>query len=130
MSTLPLKRIHHISLQVKDVTITQAFYEDVFGFKSMPRPPFDFPGAWLENYGIHIHLIGGQAPDLSPEEISSRGDHIAFHTEDPDAIEEVLKEHDIPYRINIQSGTKLKQIFFHDPDGHTLEIASYSQVPE
>ena len=49
-------------------------------------------------------------------------------------LERFADEHGIPYRVNIQSQTGLRQLFFCDPDGHHVEVATYAgsgrgQVP-
>ena len=123
--SLPLGGLHHLSRQVSDVERSRAFYRDVLGFAEIQRPDLKFNGAWLENYGIQVHLIGDQ--DFNPEdkEISSRANHTAFHSADLDRTEQLLREHGVQVRVNIQSGTGNKQLFFHDPDGHTIEIATY-----
>ncbi|MEK6233180.1 MAG: VOC family protein [Planctomycetales bacterium] len=117
--------IHHVSFLTADTEKTAAFYCNVLGFHHIRRPDMQFPGAWLFRNGLQIHLIGGQGHQAKDGEISSRADHIAFHAEDTDAVEKLLQEHDVKYRVNIQTGSGVKQIFFHDPDGHTLEIAVY-----
>lgn len=124
---LPTRNIHHVSLQSKDAEKTERFYREVLGFAPLKRPPFQFPGAWLFKDGLQIHLIGGQGRETEAKEISSRADHVAFHSDQLDAVEKLLGEHGIEYRVNIQSGTNLKQLFFHDPDGHTIEIATYPE---
>ena len=124
---LPTTSIHHVSFLVKDAEKTEAFYRNVLGFAPLVRPALKFPGAWLFKDGLQIHLI--QHEDAfkydAAAEITSRADHIAFHSEDIDRVEALLKEHDVAYRVNIQAGSGLKQLFFHDPDGHTLEMANY-----
>lgn len=125
--TLPLTGINHISRQVRDVAKSQAFYQDVMGFQPLKRPSFRFPGAWLFRDGLQVHLIGDQEMDELDAEINSRANHVAFHSDDLDAVEQNLIEHGVVYRVNIQDGTGNKQIFFHDPDGHTIEVATYPE---
>jgi catechol 2,3-dioxygenase-like lactoylglutathione lyase family enzyme len=57
--------------------------------------------------------------------IDTRANHLAFYVDDLDAIERLLTQHGIPHRINIQTETQVKQIFFRDPDGHHVEVGSY-----
>ena len=40
----------------------------------------------------------------------------------------LLDEHRVPYRVNLQKDTNIKQIFFRDPDGHHIEVARYPNL--
>lgn len=125
---LPLMGVHHISREVRDLEATRAFYREVLGFREIVRPALSFPGAWLFGYGVQIHLIVGDPPPRDPT-ISSRVDHIAFHSTDLSAIEERLRTHGVPYKRTSQTATGLAQLFFQDPDGNHLEAASYPPTP-
>ena len=58
---LPLRALNHVSIVVKDVEASIAFYRDVLGFIEIQRPSsFDFDGSWLYRYGIAMHLIRGE----------------------------------------------------------------------
>lgn len=118
---------HHISREVADVQRSLAFYRDVLGFKLIPRPNFSFDGAWLLNYGVQIHLIKGNPPART-DEISTRADHVAFHTENLAAVEDRLNQFGIPFRKSVQTGTGTVQLFFQDPDGNHIEVATYPPV--
>lgn len=115
---------HHISREVADVDKSLRFYRDVLGFKEIWRPNFSFDGAWLFNYGVQIHLILGSPPNRLSE-IATRADHVAFHTENLQAVEDRLHEHQIPFRKSVQSHTGVVQLFFHDPDGNHIEVGTY-----
>ena len=39
--------LDHYNISTRKLPETIKFYEDVLGFTNGPRPPFDFPGAWL-----------------------------------------------------------------------------------
>ena len=39
--------LDHYNVSTRKLPETIQFYEDVLGFKNGPRPPFNFPGAWL-----------------------------------------------------------------------------------
>lgn len=115
---------HHISREVADVEASLRFYRDLLGFEEIWRPAFSFDGAWLFNYGVQIHLIKGDPPQR-PGEISTRADHVAFHTANLQAVEDRLTEHNIPYRKSVQAHTGTVQLFFHDPDGNHIEVGAY-----
>ena len=121
----PLSGLHHISLQVHDVDHSVAFYRDVLGFRVVQRPDMGFPGSWLLLGNVQLHLIAGReaGPDTTP--ISSRDNHLAFLSYEIDRVEEALLNAGVRYQVNYQGGTGLRQLFFKDPDGHILEIATY-----
>lgn len=121
---LPLESINHIARETRDVERCTAFYRDVLGFRQIRRPNFHFGGAWLYGYGVQIHVIEGTPPGRGVA-VSPRADHVAFHTEDIAGVEALLREHKINYLRNVQGPTGMIQIFFHDPDGNHIEVASY-----
>lgn len=126
---LPLAAVNHIARETTDVPKALAFYRDVLGFRQVWRPDFEFGGAWLHNYGVMIHLIEGVPPER-PGAISTRADHVAFHTDDIAAVEAALKEHGIEYVKNYVPKTNVTQVFFHDPDGNHIEVGTYPPVRE
>lgn len=127
MSTpLPLVKLHHVSRVTTRLEQAIAFYRDVLGFAEIPRPNFDFRGAWLFNYGLQIHLINKSTGGGAEETINSRSNHIAFATDDIDAVERALVAHGIEYKENFQARNPgVKQLFFQDPDGFHIEVGKY-----
>ncbi len=126
---LPISAVNHLGRITKRVEASRDFYRDVLGFREVARPNFNFPGAWLYNYGIMIHLIYNEAASDPDGEIQTRGDHLALHTDDLAAAERLLNEHGVAYRKNTVADTGLVQIFCRDPDGHHVEIGSYPPRP-
>jgi len=127
---ISIDRIHHLSWTTRRLDASRAFYRDVLGFREIDRPNLGFPGAWLYNYGVQIHLIVNEGAPEPVGDINSRADHVAFHTRDIDHVEKVLTEFGVPFRVNRQAATGLKQIFFRDPDGHHIELADYGGSSE
>jgi catechol 2,3-dioxygenase-like lactoylglutathione lyase family enzyme len=113
----------------KRVEASRNFYRDVLGFREVARPDFNFPGAWLYNYGLMIHLIHNEAAPDPEGEIQTRHDHLALHCEDLDLVERLLKEHGVPYRKNVIADRGVTQLFCRDPDGHHVEIGTYPPTP-
>ncbi len=126
---LPLRAVNHVGRVTKRLDESRNFYRDVLGFREVKRPNFSFPGAWLYNYGIMIHLIYRDTAGDPVGEIDTRGDHLALHTDDLATAEGRLKEHGVPYRKNEVPDIGLTQIFFRDPDGHHVEIGTYPATP-
>jgi catechol 2,3-dioxygenase-like lactoylglutathione lyase family enzyme len=126
---LPIKSVNHLGRITTRVDESRAFYRDVLGFREVARPNFDFPGAWLFNYGIMIHLIYNEAATGPVGEIQTRHDHLALHCDDLNVVERLLKEHGVPYRKNVIADRGITQIFCRDPDGHHVEIGTYPSTP-
>ncbi|HVC99041.1 MAG TPA: VOC family protein [Pirellulales bacterium] len=124
-SPLPIKSLHHVARLTNQLEASRAFYRDVLGFREIPRPSLLFPGAWLHAYGLQIHLIVDKSIGGPEGPIDTRANHLAFYTDDVGAIEALLDAHGVAYRVNTQAETGLKQIFFRDPDGHHVEVATY-----
>ena len=69
---MAVQALNHFNVQTTDLEKTREFYERVLGFKSGPRPNFDFPGYWLYCGDMPVvHLTGGQKLVVleSPDEI-------------------------------------------------------------
>ena len=52
--------LDHYNVSTRKLEETVRFYENVLGFTNGPRPPFDFPGAWLYSSGhpvLHLNDI-------------------------------------------------------------------------
>jgi len=122
---LPIRSLHHIAVATRNADSCKAFYIEVLGFRELPRPPFNFRGAWLYNFGFQIHVIEHAefAPDQGAE-ISSYSDHLAFAVTNIEEAKSILGERGIPFRERVNAGGT-QQVFFHDPDGHTIELAVY-----
>lgn len=127
---LPIESVNHIARVTRDLEASTAFYRDVLGFRPIQRPNFRFPGAWLYNYGVQIHLIATAQGETENREIQIRADHVAFHVLDVQPVQELLDAHGIPYRTNYVADTDVTQLFFHDPDGNHIEMGCYPPVRE
>ncbi|KAE9467809.1 hypothetical protein C3L33_00327, partial [Rhododendron williamsianum] len=131
---LHLTSLNHISLICKSVEESMGFYTKVLGFVPIRRPDsFDFDGAWLFSYGIGIHLLQSEDPEIMPKkrEINPKDNHISFQCESIGAVEKKLKEMGIEYmRQQVEEGgIYVDQLFFHDPDGFMIEICNCDNLP-
>jgi catechol 2,3-dioxygenase-like lactoylglutathione lyase family enzyme len=137
---MAIGRLDHYSVRTTDVETSERFYSEVLGFTSGPRPPFDFPGAWLytgdpQKDGIPVvHIVGvnpdsaenvraylGERRELSPADTGAV-DHIAFRATGLDEMRARCKKLKVPFRERSVPGSKLYQIFVKDPDGVTIEL--------
>ena len=129
-TALPILSINHVARNTRHLEETRAFYRDLLGFREIPRPNFNFAGAWLYNYGVQIHLIVDESAPQAEGPISTRAEHLALQVNDLDAAEKILNERGIPFRKNHVPERNVTQLFFRDPDGHHIEIGNYPPTKE
>lgn len=139
---MAIEKLDHYSVRTEMVERAVEFYEKAMGLQEGPRPPFNFPGAWLyqstesgEIVGASVvHIVGintdgsaglndylGDKP-LSQQTGSAALDHIAFTATDIDDMYTRLAQHRIKYRERKVPAMDLHQIFVEDPDGVTIEL--------
>lgn len=119
--------IHHAALNCREVPRAVAFYTDVLGFHEIPRPGFDFDGAWLDRAGCNVtlHLIHDPRNDPPREQINSRVHHLAFRVADIDATMEVLRRHEVRFIEKPLVDFGYRRVFLHDPDGNVIELGEW-----
>ena len=79
-----ITRLHHAALCVTDITRSKRFYAEVLGLREVPRPDFDFPGAWYQfDDGSQLHLIVHDTPLAlrGTTEIDTRDGHLALRVD-------------------------------------------------
>ena len=116
---MAVKRLDHYTINVSDREASVAFYTEIVGLTDGPRPPFSFPGAWLYcGDRPVVHLIGGRPPAHGTGPI----DHVAFRAEGLAGQIAILRRHGIRFREQEVPKASLRQVFFEDPDGVTIEL--------
>jgi lactoylglutathione lyase len=112
--------INHVAIQVIDVPKSIDFYSRVMGLSPLPRPAFDFDGAWFAlGQSQQLHLLGHRQ---DPVYAHSRGNHFALEITDLDAWEVHLAQTNATYRPPKTRPDGVRQIFITDPDGHCIEL--------
>jgi glyoxylase I family protein len=109
-------RVHHVSINVTDIDESRGFYTDVLGMATLPRPDFDFPGAWLDAGEQQIHLIEVEGFEASP------GQHFALQVSDLDATIAELDERGLSVSAPVEIPGFCRQAFFKDPTGNLIEL--------
>jgi catechol 2,3-dioxygenase-like lactoylglutathione lyase family enzyme len=128
---LPVRSVNHITRVVKDLDKSADFYREVLGFMEVRRPTgIACDGVWLYNYGLGLHLLRGN-PQPRSSEIRPKDDHISFEADSNAVVETHLQRLGISY---VKDAVKhahyiISQIFFHDPDGHMLEVCDCNVLP-
>jgi glyoxalase family protein len=128
-----LTGLHHVTLIATDLDRTAAFYRDVLGLTLVREAANDDdPGArhfWFgDAQGSPGTLITFLEYSSMDEGRVGRGSthHVAFavaSAEEQEAWREWLRSHGVDCTEVFDRGG-LKSIYFRDPDGHILEIAT------
>jgi catechol 2,3-dioxygenase-like lactoylglutathione lyase family enzyme len=118
--------LHHISINVTDLERAKRFYGRVLGLEEIPRPAFDFPGAWYRLGDRQLHLIVHPPTQTlrGTTEISSREGHFAIAVQSYDEARAHLEAAGIPFDARPRSRTPWAQIFLSDPDGNLIELSA------
>jgi catechol 2,3-dioxygenase-like lactoylglutathione lyase family enzyme len=115
--------LDHYNVSTHKLKETVQFYEDVLGFTNGPRPPFNFPGAWLYSAGhpvLHLNDISQtDRPQLADSGVI---DHVAFGSRGFEALKQHLAGKGVPYRVNEVPNSTRRQIFLRDPNNVEIEL--------
>ncbi len=117
---MKITQLDHVALHVRDIAASRAFYRQTLQLVEIPRPAFDFPGAWFRlGTQQELHLIGGREEDVRSHH---RGTHFALQVTDIDAWEQHLQSCQAVYLPRKTRPDGAIQIFVNDPDGHFIEL--------
>ena len=118
--------LNHVALHVADVDRSVQFYRDVLLLPQLPRPAFDFPGAWFRlGKAQELHLIGDRSQDVHS---SNRGNHFALQVDTTEPWEQHLQRCGATFRPAKPRPDGALQIFVCDPDGHWIELVNLGTV--
>ena len=119
---VPIHELNHVMIRVRDLEESVRFYGEILGLRPIPRPAFDFPGAWFALGRQELHLIGDPQRALPH---AGNPHHFALRVDDPTAARR---------EIEARGWTKLRgpsprpdgamQLFVTDPDGYLIELMS------
>jgi len=115
--------LDHYNVSTRKLPETIKFYEEVLGFKNGPRPPFNFPGAWLysgDHPVLHINDISQTDREQRPD--SGVIDHVAFGSRGFEATKKHLAGKGITHRVNQVPKSTRWQIFLRDPNNVEIEL--------
>ena len=125
-----IKGVDHVSLNVKDMGASEAFYGGVLGMRRLQTVPMDggnFSITYFEIPGggrLELFDYGGKNRDV-PREASDVGlRHLAFAIDDVAAAERTLREKGVKIVLPTTDIASLgaRVLLFLDPNGVTLEF--------
>lgn len=125
--------VHHVSVPVRNVEVSAEFYERLFKFPRLERPPFDIPGIWFGCGSLQVHLVESQTDSYRTNpNVDITGTHFALRTDDFEGMVAWLKENgfdenageDDPRRMLILRGglAGFEQLYILDPDLNIIEV--------
>lgn len=134
---MEITAIHHVALTVTEIERSRKFYSEILAIKEIPRPPFDFPGAWFQvGSSQELHLIVHDRATFRGKPLDTRDVHFAVRVPNYHAAVEFLRskgyredaDPDDPYFMVVQPHPTAgyPQIYICDPDRHVIEINAES----
>jgi catechol 2,3-dioxygenase-like lactoylglutathione lyase family enzyme len=115
--------LDHYNVSTRNLGDTVRFYEEVLGLVNGPRPPFDFPGAWLYSEGHPVLHLNDISPTDTPQRPDSGViDHVAFGSRGFEAMKQHLAQKGVEFRVNVVPNSTRRQIFVTDPNNVLIEL--------
>ena len=124
---MEISGLDHIAITVRDVKRSRDWYCDVLGLVQR------YAEAWGEvptfvcagNTGIALFPASVAEPKARPERDTIAMRHLAFRVdrENFERAQNELRERGIEFEF--QDHILSHSIYFHDPDGHQLELTTY-----
>ena len=112
--------MNHFTVLTDDVPRTVEFYARLLGLTDGPRPDLGFPGAWMYAGDVAVlHIVGGKQREQLRSGVI---DHMAFTAKGLSDTIATLTAYNIEHICRQQVGTRLWQVFFHDPNGARVEL--------
>jgi glyoxylase I family protein len=119
---ITISKFHHAGFLVTDIERAAAFYENVMGLETLPRPDFGFPGRWYDlKNGNQLHLMSLENMPAHSTEIPTFDRHIALEVPDIEQAAVQLTNLGVEFAKGSGRGGAA-QIFLRDPDGNMIEL--------
>lgn len=124
---LRLQGIDHVALAVRDVERSAQWYQDVLGLRRLHQDVWgSFPAVvGVGTTSLALFPVEGSDPMPRPGRDTLAMRHVAFRIDGAAFLraQAELQRRGIP--VEFQDHEIAHSIYFHDPDGHQLEITTY-----
>ena len=115
-------KLAHTMIRVRDLDRSLDFYTSFIGMREVRRKDLgDAELVFLADENEHHHIELTHNKDGRDYELGSQFGHLAFFTDDLEAIVERVEAQGWDYRRS-RPETGSKYIFIQDPDGYDIEI--------
>jgi catechol-2,3-dioxygenase len=127
---VPITRLNHAVLYVRDVERSVGFYRDVLGFRVVPMTPDGFPAAFLQapgstnDHDLGLFQVGSAVGDSQAGRATVGLYHLAWEVDtllELDRLYRTLEEH--MALVGASDHGTTKSLYGKDPDGLEFEIA-------
>ena len=122
-----LEGIDHVALTVRDVRRSAKWYQDVLGLERRHEDAWgDYPAVvGIGGAAIALFPVEGSDPKPRPGRDALAMRHLAFRA-DADNFATAQRELEARgLKFEFQDHGIAHSIYFHDPDGHQIEITTY-----
>lgn len=128
MTERRIKGIAEVSMRVGDLAAMSAFYEEAVGLEVLRREEDYVFFRVAEGYGGHTqNLALFAARELDPERTTLH--HIALSVSLEDFDRETVRLEGLGLEVDVTEHAWLhvRSLYFHDPEGNTLELVAYDE---
>ena len=127
---MPLQRVGHVVLKMRDLNNAKSFYRDILGMKITDER--DDLGVFFRFDDYHHDIAVFKVSDNAsgPEQDQVGLAHVAIVADSFDTVKSMykrLKAHDVEIVRTVDHGVT-KSVYCKDPEGNEVEI--YCEVPE
>ena len=122
---MPLKTFDHVNIRTGQIDDMIAWYGDVLGLHTGPRPHFPFDGAWLylgDQAVIHLVKTDHHPSPFDEATDDLRMEHIAFRATDHKAFIENLDARGVAHNAIHLDDIRLVLVNVRDPDGNHIHV--------
>lgn len=118
---MPVTAFDHVNVRTANLDQMVAWYGDILGLTTGPRPDFSFDGAWLYlGDTAYIHLVAVKDQPEAAGNVTL--EHFAFRATDLAGFREKLDARGIAHTLDPVPGFPIVQVNLHDPDGNHIHI--------
>jgi catechol 2,3-dioxygenase-like lactoylglutathione lyase family enzyme len=124
---MQLEGIDHVAMSVRDIEHSAKWYIEVLGFERLHKGMWNAVPTFIGkgNTGIALFPASSDAKSTPSRHRDIRMLHLAFRADRKNflAAQRELEKRGIKFEF--QDHEIVHSIYFHDPDGHQLEITTY-----
>ncbi len=127
---MPIERVGHVVLKMRDLDAAKGFYRDILGMKITDEREGFGVFFRFEDYHHDIAVFKVEDDADAPRKNQVGLAHVALVADSFETVKEMyqrLKDHDVPIVRTVDHGIT-RSVYFQNPDGNELEI--YCEVPE